>query len=208
MDRRFAFLLAISIAGILLLASGCAEKQTIDLTPSYTDVSSPESGIAKQVEEAVSDIGGGAEAAGGNESLSANETKAQREEMPLSIPEDANIYVNPDALVKKLCTIADMGMRRCRNTKDGDLNITIKNPGSDNLTMIFYLLTDSSELGYYYSGEPLNAREEKTYTLDFDKLKETYGPISQIQATPVLVVGLEADACINKKLPIIVSGCG
>lgn len=201
MNRKFALLLAISAVGILLLASGCTKKQTMNLSPSYTDVSGPESSIAKQVEEAVKDIENGTEEGNG--------TKAQREEMPMAIPEDANIYVNPDALVKKLCMIADMGMRRCKNTKDGDLNITIKNPGSENLTMIFYLLTDGgSELGYYYSGEPLNAREEKTYTLDFDTLEKTYGPIHQIQATPVLVQGLEADACINKKLPVIVSGCG
>ncbi|MCX6707714.1 MAG: hypothetical protein NT001_06270, partial [Candidatus Woesearchaeota archaeon] len=129
--------------------------------------------------------------------------------MPMAIQEDANIYINPDALVKKSCTEKVLlGLRRCKNAANGRINITIKNAGLLNLTMIFYLQADTNELGYYYSGEPLNTQDEKTYTLDFDKLQATYGHIDQIQATPVLVQGLEADACINKKLPIIVSGCG
>jgi hypothetical protein len=200
MNSKIALFLAIGIIGILIFSSSCTKKQTMDLTPSYKDISAPGE-LADAVEETVKDIQNGTE--------DLNETKEQRQEMPMSIPEDAQIYVNPDNLVKKLCTEQVLlGLRSCKNAANGSLNITIKNAGFRNVTMIFYLFDQNSELGYYYSGEPLNAREEKTYTLDLEGLQNTYGHLYQIEATPVLVTGLEAASCLNKKLPVIVSGCG
>ncbi|MCX6707713.1 MAG: hypothetical protein NT001_06265, partial [Candidatus Woesearchaeota archaeon] len=63
-NTEILLFLAISAVGILLLASGCTKKQTMNLTPSYKDMPGPESSIAKQVEDAVSDIKNGTETVG------------------------------------------------------------------------------------------------------------------------------------------------
>lgn len=186
--------LFIMIALMTLIAlSGCTDVQQMNLSVSFEN-ETQEPGIPKTDENETSEI---------TTNISEIETEA-----PIIIDDYSEVYIDPENLVKKLCPEQVLlGLRKCKKA-NGDLNITIKNAGYRNITMIFYLLYQDDLVAQVYFNDPFVEKEEKTYTIDFDGLEQQYGEITKIQATPVLVEGLEAISCQNKKLPIIVSsGC-
>ncbi|HLC98953.1 MAG TPA: hypothetical protein VJC00_03035 [Candidatus Nanoarchaeia archaeon] len=195
--RRLLLVLLASVL-LVILASGCTEVQTMNLSTAYENITQENisyvSDKDSSVPEMISNITGPSEETDG--------------EAPLAIEEPALIYIDPEKLVRKLCPEQVLlGLRKCRFAGN-DLNITIKNAGFRNITMIFYMLFENEEISYVYSDEPFITKEEKTYTIDFGTLEGKYGEIDKIEATPVLVEGLEAISCQNKKLPILVSsGC-
>lgn len=191
--KKGLLLLLISIS-ILVFISSCTNIDTINLNSTYENVTPNET------------LSGGKEAA---PEITEGAVEANETETPVAVNEPAAVYVDPTNLVKKLCPEEVLlGLRKCKRLDDGNLNITIKNAGYENITIIFYLLYNDKELTYVYFNDPFMSKEEKTYTIDIDTIENQYGEIEKIMATPVLVKGLEALSCQNKKLPIIVStGC-
>ncbi|MBD3313156.1 hypothetical protein GF345_01815 [Candidatus Woesearchaeota archaeon] len=187
---RYALLIII-FAGLI---AGCTEVQTLNLTPEYRNISYvPEKDISSAVERDVTEI---VELEDGDD-------------VPMTVEEETMAYVDPENLIKKLCPEQVLlGLRQCEALDNGDLNITIKNSGFRNITMVFYLYYENELMGQIYEESVFYEKDEKTYTIDFDTLEDSYGEITKIEATPVLLQGLEAWSCNNKKLPVIIkSGC-
>ncbi|MBU0535998.1 MAG: hypothetical protein KKE20_03470 [Nanoarchaeota archaeon] len=181
---------------ILIFLTSCTEVQTMNLTPEYENLDYvPDTNITQIVEQQTEEI--------------IQAEPSEEKETPLTIQDESLVYINPENIVKKMCPEQVLlGLRSCKIVKNGDINITIKNAGYTNLTMVFYLYYEDELMGYSYQDEPFYTKEEKTFTLDFDSLENQYGEITKIEATPVLLQGLEAMSCLNKKLPVIIkSGC-
>jgi hypothetical protein len=193
MKKILPVIIALIILAVFL--SACTNVQTMNLSLSreyvaegnISYVSDKDQSITKMIEEVTE----------------------EDKEAPLSVEDHAAIYVDPANLVKKLCPAQVLlGLRSCKSVDNGDINITIKNAGYRNITMIFYLYYEDEEMYHIYDDQPFIEKTEKTYTLDFDKIEQQYGEITKIEATPVLLEGMEALSCQNKKLPILVeSGC-
>ncbi|MCX8147099.1 MAG: hypothetical protein N3D84_01380 [Candidatus Woesearchaeota archaeon] len=175
---------------MVFFISSCTKMETMELTITEEKIIEDISSITQS-----------------NEKETANKSAATPE-IPMVITEQPKIVVDPGAIKEGLCTEKVLlGLRSCEKLGDGDLNITIKNSGYKNVTMIFYLLLNDKKAGYVYYDENFATKTEKTYNINLRELEEQYGRIDKIQATPILIEGLSATACANKKLPIIVSGC-
>ncbi len=201
-----ASILAVFMLLALLSVSGCTEIRTMNLTAEYANAT------AENATSGAGQPSGGASNISEDTGIASNTTLSEEnltgEDVPVVVDKGASVYVDPDNLVKNLCPEQVLlGLRGCRRV-DGSLNISIRNSGYRNVTMIFYLLYDSQEAGSVYFDETFYSKTEKTYTIDLESLEEEHGQIEKIQATPVLVQGMEAVSCQNKKLPIMVSsGC-
>ena len=100
-----------------------------------------------------------------------------------------------------------LALRSCRR-QDSNLNISIKNNGFKNVTMAFYFFWGDEMTGQLHDDYLFKEKEDKSYLLPFDDLEKQYGEIEKIYATPILDENGTVTSCSNKRLPVLIKGCG
>lgn len=103
-----------------------------------------------------------------------------------------------------------MALRSCKWSKSANntLDITIKNNGYKNVTMAFYLYWNGDLLGNVFNSTLFPEKQEWIYSLDLGRLEDKFGEIEKVHATPILTEEGVPISCSNKKLPVLVEGCG
>ena len=136
---------------IAVLVQGCTEVENMNLTAEYTNETGDnitgvhDDGNAGHISS--DDESGRAGDAGPADESSGEEGG---DDTPLVVDKGAAVYVNPDNLVRKLCPEQVLlGLRDCKKA-DGSLNVSIKNSGFKNITMVFYFLYDNKEVAQMY----------------------------------------------------------
>lgn len=114
----------------------------------------------------------------------------------------------PENVEEGYCTERVLIAKKSCELSDGNLTITLRNNGFENVTIVFYLFNETDLADNFYNDSLFLEKEDRIYTLPIKEFDDKYGKIEKVYTSPVLVDGNNPVSCTNKKLPILVSSCG